>query len=168
MTLTDNSLDRVSGPEAALQVFRISLRHVAKSGEVWCEGARIYMNPTSCHFNPRNAAKCLNYAVFFTPQYGDSFIEALRLTLLTSDLFLALHKPSSPFYLSTILRSYPMILFHIKRSSYYQPNYGPLWFRCQEYITSSPKEVRDFLIYEQSELMHCAVEIIVTRKCGNL
>ena len=56
-------------------MFYSSLKCVAKSGEVWCEGARIYMNPLSDHFNPLNAQRCLNFAVFFTPQYGDSFIE---------------------------------------------------------------------------------------------
>ena len=63
------------GPEAALAVFRLSLRHVAKSGEVWCEGARIFLNPSSPLFHLRNAVKCLNLAVFFTPQYGDTIIE---------------------------------------------------------------------------------------------
>ena len=63
------------GPDAAMAVFHNALKHVAKSGEVGCEGARIYMNPTSSHFHLLNASKCLNYAVFFTPQYGDSFIE---------------------------------------------------------------------------------------------
>ena len=66
---------RMFGPDAAMLAFHDALKHVAKSGEVWCEGARIYMNPTSSHFHLLNASKCLNYAVFFTPQYGDSFIE---------------------------------------------------------------------------------------------
>lgn len=48
---------------------------MAKSGEVWCEGARIFLNPCSSLFSLPNAAKCLNLAVFFTPQYGDSYIE---------------------------------------------------------------------------------------------
>lgn len=66
---------RIFGPEAAMQAFTSALKHVAKSGEVWCEGARIFMNPASRFFHLLNASKCLNYAVFFTPQYGDSFIE---------------------------------------------------------------------------------------------
>ena len=66
---------RLYGPTAALIVFYGSLQCVSKSGEVWCEGARIYLNPVSKHFHLLNASKCLNYAVFFTPQYGDSFIE---------------------------------------------------------------------------------------------
>ena len=56
-------------------MFLCALLHVRKSGEVWCEGARVFMNPMSRHFNPRNAQRCLNFAVYFTPQYGDSFIE---------------------------------------------------------------------------------------------
>ena len=134
-------ISRLFGPEYALEAFHQSLKHVAKSGEVWCEGARIYLNPTSRHFNPLNASKCLNFAVFFTPQYGDSFIEALRLAIITSDAFLMFHQIQSPYRLACLLRSLPSIVFFMKRSSYYQPNYGPLWFRCQEFITSSPKEV---------------------------
>lgn len=34
-----------------------------------------------------------------------------------------------------------MVAFLIKRISYYEPNYGPLWFRCQESMLSPPKEV---------------------------
>lgn len=66
---------RLYGSTKALVVFYASLMYVAKSGEVWCEGARIFMNPLSKHFNPLNAQRCLTFAVFFTPQYGDSFIE---------------------------------------------------------------------------------------------
>ena len=35
----------------------------------------MFLNPISKHFNPLNAQRCLNFAVYFTPQYGDSFIE---------------------------------------------------------------------------------------------
>ena len=104
---------RLFGPEDALKAFHQSLKHVAKSGEVWCEGARIYLNPTSRHFNPLNASKCLNFAVFFTPQYGDSFIEALRLAVITSDAFLVFHKIQSPYRLAYLLRSLPSIVFLI-------------------------------------------------------
>ena len=33
------------------------------------------MDPFCSHFNLLNASKCLNFAVFLTPQYGDSLIE---------------------------------------------------------------------------------------------
>lgn len=63
------------GPEEALRYFRIALHYVAKSGELWCEGARIFLDPTSPHFSLHNAQIALNYAVIFTPRYGDTFIE---------------------------------------------------------------------------------------------
>lgn len=66
---------RACGPSLAFFTFIYSLQYVAKSGEVWCEGARIFLNPCSSLFSLSNAARCLNLAVFFTPQYGDSFIE---------------------------------------------------------------------------------------------
>lgn len=53
-----------------------------KSGEVWCEGARIHLNPFSPTFNLHVAAKHLSFAAKFTPQYGDSFLEQLRLLLI--------------------------------------------------------------------------------------
>ena len=68
-------IDRLFGAEEALRCFRIALHHVAKSGEVWCEGVRIFLDPTSSHFSPSNALKALNYSAFFTPQYGDIIIE---------------------------------------------------------------------------------------------
>jgi len=42
---------------------------------VWCEGGRIFLNPCSALFSLKNAQRCINLAVYFTPQYGDSFIE---------------------------------------------------------------------------------------------
>ena len=72
-------MSRLYGTTMALGFFYLSLQYACKSGEVWCEGARIFMNPLSFHFNPTNALRCLNLAVFFTPQYGDSFIEVWQL-----------------------------------------------------------------------------------------
>ena len=66
---------RFVGGDEAMRFFRCSLHHVAKCGEVWCEGARIFMDPQSRYFNLKNAATALNYSSFFTPQYGDTYIE---------------------------------------------------------------------------------------------
>ena len=57
---------RAAGPSRALFVF---LRA--------CEGARLFLNPCSSLFSLQRARYCLNLAVFFTPQYGDSFIEVV-------------------------------------------------------------------------------------------
>ena len=60
-----------------------ALREVPKSGEVWCEGARTLLNPLQTHsFDLGRAQKYLGFAIQFTPQYGDTFIEYLRLELV--------------------------------------------------------------------------------------
>lgn len=127
------------GPEKALRYFRIALHYVAKSGELWCEGARIFMDPTSPHFSLRNARIALNYAVIFTPRYGDTFIEVrvefwcdsqgIRLLMLSSDVFLAFHDCSSNM-LAFLLQTTPCLVPYLRRSALYIPNYGPLWYRC--------------------------------------
>jgi hypothetical protein len=45
----------------------------------------VCLNPLSDRFNIEKAKRFLNFAIYFTPQYGDSFIEAMRLFLLTGD-----------------------------------------------------------------------------------
>jgi len=69
----------------AYKSFMIAVNEVPKSGEVWCEGARVCLNPLSDRFNIEKAKRFLNFAIYFTPQYGDSFIEAMRLYLLLGD-----------------------------------------------------------------------------------
>lgn len=64
--------------KAQLRVFKEALQEVPKSGEVWCEGARIAMR----RGNKADARRFLQFAIQFTPQYGDSFVEYLRLELI--------------------------------------------------------------------------------------
>lgn len=88
-------------------VLRRALQAVPKSGEVWCEGedavfitiiknslslttliylwvtgARIFLNPFSPTFDLQTASRHLYFAVRFTPQFGDSFLEHLRLNMI--------------------------------------------------------------------------------------
>ena len=66
-----------------LQVLLRAIQEVPKSGEVWCEGARCHMNPLHLNsFDLSSAQKFLSFAVQFTPQYGDTFLELLRLEML--------------------------------------------------------------------------------------
>ncbi|KAL7531520.1 hypothetical protein ACHAXR_004089, partial [Thalassiosira sp. AJA248-18] len=65
-----------------MKVLKCALQAVPKSGEVWCEGARIYLNPFSPTFDLRAASRHLSFAARFTPQYGDSFLEQLRLDMI--------------------------------------------------------------------------------------
>ena len=42
--------NRLNGPDVAYRSFLTAIRHVTKSGEVWCEGARVFLDPSSKHF----------------------------------------------------------------------------------------------------------------------
>ena len=70
------------GERVYLSVLETAVTAVPKSGEVWCEVARMFLNPLCPTFHPASARKYLNYGIKFTPQYGDSFLETLRLDLL--------------------------------------------------------------------------------------
>ena len=63
---------------------------VPKSGEVWCEAARLALNPTMPFFTLAKAQLFLKYAIQFTPQYGDSFLEFIRylMVIYAHDMFL--------------------------------------------------------------------------------
>lgn len=63
--------------------------------------------------------------------------------MICSDTFLALHSIPNPSVLAYILSSYTPVLHFIKRFSFYNPNYGPLWFRCKEFLLAPAKEVID-------------------------
>lgn len=101
--------------------FLLALREVPKSGEVWCEGARLRMNPYSGFYDLEKAEEFLEYAIQFTPQYGDSFIELMRLHYIRGSL----HR-----------------LKDLKRQCINaDPNYGTLWFYCKNTALDGPAEV---------------------------
>jgi tetratricopeptide (TPR) repeat protein len=70
------------GEEAQFSSLKRALMAVPKSGEVWCEGGRIHLNPFSNTFDLTDARRHLFFATRFTPQYGDSFLETLKLEIL--------------------------------------------------------------------------------------
>jgi len=71
-------LHQDDGEEQQMKALKKALHAVPKSGEVWCEAARIYLNPFSLSFDVGTSSNYLDFATKFTPQYGDSFLEALR------------------------------------------------------------------------------------------
>jgi len=77
------ALRQREGDAKQLSVLRRALREVPKSGEVWCEGARVHLNPCAPRFDLEAARRYLEFAIQFTPQYGDSFMECLRLELIS-------------------------------------------------------------------------------------
>lgn len=104
-----------------MNAFITAVQEVPKSGEVWCEGARIRLNPFSKHFDLIKAEEYLAYAIQFTPQYGDSFIEMIKVLLLKREL----HR----------LKELKLSCINA------DPNYGTLWFYCKDHPLDGPREV---------------------------
>jgi len=105
-------------PARQVAVFKEALQEVPKSGEVWCEGARIAMRRR----NFRAARRYLDFAIQFTPQYGDSFIEYLALELME-------HGPDHP----------TPLLEQLCINA--DPNYGFLWLQCKLHPLDSARHV---------------------------
>jgi hypothetical protein len=99
-------------------VFQRALLEVPKSGEVWCEGARIAL----ARRDFETARKYLDFAIQFTPQYGDSFIEFMRLELLEHGA----HADTSSVEQACVNAD---------------PNYGALWLHCKRHPLDSTRQV---------------------------
>jgi len=128
-------LKHLHGPDAQRLVFREALKQVPKSGEVWCEGSRIHMHPLSPHMDLGTAQRYLQFAIQFTPQFGDSFIELLRLQLLfanfSTNQFLASQEAEidEAAFRENML-AYDTSELELKCVNA-DPNYGALWFHCK-------------------------------------
>eukprot|EP00808_Paulinella_micropora_P032341 g67634.t1 len=116
-------LNQLNGYEEQMKMFRRAIKEVPKSGEVWCEGARIRLDPTSPYFNLKAAHKFLKFAIEFTPQYGDSFIEFLRLKML-----LLGRNAAEP------------CMRILQMCANAEPNYGSLWFHCKQHTLDTANE----------------------------
>eukprot|EP00768_Dysnectes_brevis_P007984 gnl/Dysnectes_brevis/6999_a11345_212.p1 GENE.gnl/Dysnectes_brevis/6999_a11345_212~~gnl/Dysnectes_brevis/6999_a11345_212.p1 ORF type:complete len:637 (-),score=152.28 gnl/Dysnectes_brevis/6999_a11345_212:118-2028(-) len=79
------SLAQSEGEERQSELLQQALLGCPKSGEVWCELARVRLNPLNKRFSASKAKQAILRAVSFTPQYGDSFIEWVRLSSLRND-----------------------------------------------------------------------------------
>jgi tetratricopeptide (TPR) repeat protein len=133
------ALSDESGRKSQIDVFQEALREVPKSGEVWCEGARIHMNPLLSTFSLTAAGRFLSFAIQFTPQYGDSFIEYMRLVMLLSLRKLILSRDAeslrilnSSVELKSHLRKLNTIMIERKCLNA-DPNYGSMWFYCKRH-----------------------------------
>lgn len=111
-------LRRPEGIQAQLSAFRRAVQEVPKSGEVWCEGARICMQSGEVD----DAERFLRFAAEFTPQYGDTFIEAIRCDLLRD--------PSLGN-----LKAIERLCVNV------DPSAGPLWHHCKLGNRDSPADI---------------------------
>eukprot|EP00940_MAST-03C_sp_MAST-3C-sp2_P000391 g391.t1 len=126
--MMDTSLRRAHLPQNTLEsTIGHALSKAPKSGEVWCEGARILLNPTRASFNLIEARRCIDRALRYTPQFGDTFIENLRLVLLEGIQRAGI--PPSEWRASNIVR---IDTSRVECGCIHaDPNYGDLWFHCK-------------------------------------
>ena len=92
-------LRQEDGEEQQMKALKKALHAVPKSGEVWCEAARIYLNPFSPSFDVDISSCYLDFATKFTPQYGDSFLEALRQEMVKTIISSSSHVKDTVSYL---------------------------------------------------------------------
>jgi len=139
-------LKSIAGPDAQFDILQSALTEVPKSGEVWCEAARLVLNPTSPYFNLRAAKLYLEFAIRYTPQYGDSFLEYIRVIIL-EHVERVLQETASRMREVGVPASNEQIIQlampEIKKNSDLamkdilqlcmnaDPNYGMIWFHCK-------------------------------------
>eukprot|EP01106_Pelomyxa_sp_JSP_P002356 TRINITY_DN1358_c1_g1_i1.p1 TRINITY_DN1358_c1_g1~~TRINITY_DN1358_c1_g1_i1.p1 ORF type:complete len:293 (+),score=79.29 TRINITY_DN1358_c1_g1_i1:88-879(+) len=118
-----------------LAQFHNAFRLVPKSGEVWCEGGRIFMQ----YGDYSTAERALKFATQFTPQYGDSFVELVHLLLLRQQMLRRnphQHQHTTPTF---NFNEEFALLAHLCATA--EPNYGPFWLFCKKSPMDSPKQV---------------------------
>ena len=115
------------------QTIERALLEIPKSGEVWCEAARLCMarQPVS-QADLDKAEKYLDFAIQFTPQYGDSFLEVIRLCNLL--------KKTSP---SNALRATKLLQATKQNCIHSEPSYGVLWFFFKNSVLDNAIETWD-------------------------
>lgn len=134
--------DRAAVSHAAVVA---ALRAVPRSGEVWCEAARLWLDPTlPAVFSPRLARRCLALAMHFTPQYGDSFLERLRLERIGALLLAALGGGGGGGDADYSLASggpSAALAAAAHAAVVADPNYGVAWTFCRRGATDSAYDV---------------------------
>ena len=67
--------------------------------------------------------------------------------MLSSDLFLSFYKCPNRHLLASLLQSNATLMFLCRRYALTEPNYGPLMFRCKEFLTfKGSKDNLEFII----------------------
>eukprot|EP00825_Cyclidium_porcatum_P031062 TRINITY_DN3285_c0_g4_i3.p1 TRINITY_DN3285_c0_g4~~TRINITY_DN3285_c0_g4_i3.p1 ORF type:complete len:338 (-),score=51.24 TRINITY_DN3285_c0_g4_i3:284-1297(-) len=122
---------QIANLDEAYKIFIQAIHQVPKSGEIWCEGARLCLNPFGSKYNIDQANKFIQFSIHFTPQYGDPLIEMLKLTILQNN-FTELKKLKQKFI--TSISSYGHIWNFLRNSD--QDNCKEIWKRAKQMITS--------------------------------
>eukprot|EP00924_Labyrinthula_sp_SR-Ha-C_P009626 maker-scaffold_22-snap-gene-1.49-mRNA-1 protein AED:0.71 eAED:0.86 QI:0/0/0/0.2/1/1/5/0/753 len=129
------------GPQVQRDLIIEALKGVPKSGEVWCEYARLCLNPLSKFFNVKDAERYLEFAFQFTPQYGDSFMEFVK--LISVEILLSKGRMEKN-ELITLVEQSEKFTYICQKCLNSNPNYGSLWFACSGSELLTPIQVIRF------------------------
>lgn len=105
------------GASSHYMVIKAAIYHCPKSADVWVELARLFLNPVYNCFNIATAEDALAKAVYYTPQYGDTYIEWLRLLVIKYLVY--------GTDISSVVRQCLGLCIDMK------PTYGNLWSYCK-------------------------------------
>ena len=162
---------RLSSDESKEAVLLAAITQVPKSGEVWTERARCHLNPLHLNnFDLCLAQRSFSFAIQFTPQYGDTFVEYVRLEMLCQVLLprvlQALQLPLLPFlkqHLTEDLESDVVDLVMTLTSESYEvgtdPFYRPNRRRAMEQMN---KLTFDFNLNEQ-DFQNIVIKSLIRR-----
>ena len=121
------------------QTFKQAVNEISKSGEVWCEGARLCLtaHPANPFFDLQLALKYLDFAVQFTPQYGDSFLEVIRACYLVKEMQRTTGQKCNIIDYDTdqLLKKTKLNCLHC------EPNYGVLWFYYKDSMVDNAIDI---------------------------
>ena len=132
-------IQRNVSDSAGLEAARTAIQHVPKSGEVWCEVARLFLTPTARCFSLTTARRCLKFAIMFTPQYGDSFLELVRLDMLLMGPPLSENIAGQDRVQG--LRANDAFAKRLNECINASPNYGSLWLLFKSGSDTSIAEI---------------------------
>ena len=108
----------------AIEMFDLAREQVGKAGEVWCEGARMHMDPLQEElFNLDKAEGYLQLAMKYTPQFGDPFVEYVKLGLLKYG--------RGGTWFADLSRTVAIA----------EPNYGQMWQFCKRSSIQTFREI---------------------------
>lgn len=114
------------GVEKGWEICQKALLASPLSGEIWTECGRLFMNPRFSRFDLNFAKLFLNFARHLTPQYGDIYIDLIRLDLMQT----------GGEYISDI-----------KHDAFVaEPSYGCLWEYCKKNVYLSSHQILDHAI----------------------
>lgn len=111
------SIAQSKGASSHYMVIKAAIYHCPKSADVWVELARMFLNPAYNCFSISTAEDALTKAVYYTPQYGDTYIEWLRLLVIKYLVY--------GTDISSVVRQCLSLCVDMK------PTYGNLWSYCK-------------------------------------